>query len=444
MQPKKRNILQDIQPITKHSVRVPRVDMPNRGGVMRSTHRIGSLPRPVSAQHRSRSKMLFVVSILLFIFAFVFGSYFFAKATVTLTPKQETIDITEPVTLVRTNTTDATKAGIPFEVMSLSRKEAGEVIGDTTREVSRKATGTVTFFNKRSVVETLVKGTRVSDGTDKVFTLTETIKIPKAIKSGDQIIPGQIAASVVAAEDGARFNIRPSDFTIVAYKGGSKETQVYGRSVADFTGGVVGTVFVAQETEYNKIFDALTASIKEKLWIQAQAEAPKQYAIFSGGTVFEDLSSHTESVFENDTAKVPVRAEGALRVVLVERQALLAFLTQVVAKKYTIAESDVQSISIEPLEVGFKEDSLDERPNLTGDTIPVILRGKIMFTWRILPETVTTLRTGLVSTYTRNFAETIKKFERIGKAHVSIQPFWWPIFPRSAGEIQITVVGQSD
>lgn len=444
MQQKKRNILQDIQPITKHSIRVPRVETPNRStGVMYSTHRVGSLPLPVSAKRRFRSRVIFVCSIILFVGVFLFCSYFFAKATISITPKQETIDITESVTLVRTGTDDSATVGIPFEVMSLNRKETGEVFGDSTREVSRVAQGTVVFFNKRANPEILVKGTRLTDGSDKIFLLSDTIKIPKAIKSGDQTIPGQIVALVVASEPGARFNIPPADFSIVSYKGTAKSLQVYGRSTTDFSGGVIGTVFVAKESEYAKVFDPLISSIREKLWLQAQAEAPSSYSVFSGATVFEDLSSRSDSIYEGDTAKIVVQAEGALHAVLIERQALLSFLKKVIAKKYSITESDIAAVSIDSLEVDFAEKSLDQKPNLTGDTIPIVLKGKIGFTWQVLPETIETMRKELLSSYTRDFSERIKKFDRIGKAHLVILPFWWPLFPHDVQKIQITVIGQS-
>lgn len=444
MQPKKRNILQDIQPITKHSIRVPRVEVPHRAtGVMHSTHRVGALPRPVSAKKRFRSRVVFAFSVVLFVGVFVFCSYFFAKATIAITPKEETIDITEPVTLVRTGTDDSVTVGIPFEVMSLTRKETGEVVGDSTREVSRAAQGTVTFFNKRTTPETLVKGTRLTDGSEKLFLLSDTIKIPKAVKSGDQTIPGQVVALVTASEPGARFNIPPADFLVLSYKGTAKASQVYGRSTADFSGGVIGTVFVAKDIEYARVFDSLISSIREKLWLQAQAETPASYTVFSGATVFEDLSSRADSIYEGDTAKIIVHAEGALHTVLIEKQALISFLKKVVAKKNATEENNIASISMEFLDVDFVEKSLDQKPNLTGDTIPIILKGKINFTWQVLPETIDEMRKDIVSSYTRDFSERIKKFNRIGKAHVVMLPFWWPLFPHNPEKIEITVTGQS-
>jgi hypothetical protein len=139
--------------------------------------------------------------------------------------------------------------------------------------VEINAGGSVILYNAySSQSQRLVAGTRLAGANGLIYRLTSSVVIPGYASSAGlpagqagSIIPGNLAAAIVADQPGASYNISRSDsisdLKIVAYKGTSKYITLYGRLSSDVTGGFSGM----KSTVASGVLASTTASLQASL-----------------------------------------------------------------------------------------------------------------------------------------------------------------------------------
>lgn len=177
---------------------------------------------------------LFLVSLLFFIFILSFS---FSKAEIKIWPEVEEVSFVETITVdTKTETKNLEKKVIPGKIFEIE-----EVFSDSfnsTGKVLKKAEGTIRLFNEYTTKDEVWKeGTRFVSSDGKLFKSKDKIYVPGAKIKNGKIEASFVDVPVIAAEGGSQYNIGPSEFSVVAFKGSPRYFKYYGKSFEPMKGG---------------------------------------------------------------------------------------------------------------------------------------------------------------------------------------------------------------
>src|SRR5258706_6248500 len=145
---------------------------------------------------RRRSRMIWIVAILVIVAAVIGISSFFSKAEVMLTPKS--IDLALDKTVYNA-VLDGSDPALTFKVVKVSGKAEKNVTATQKSEASTKATGRVVIFNSfSSAVQKLDIETRLATKEGKIFKTDTAVVVPGTKLEAGKVVPGQIEVGVHA------------------------------------------------------------------------------------------------------------------------------------------------------------------------------------------------------------------------------------------------------
>jgi hypothetical protein len=177
---------------------------------------------------------LFLVSLLFFIFILSFS---FSKAEIKIWPEVEEVSFVETITVdTKTETKNLEKKVIPGKIFEI--KEVFSDSFNSTGKVLKKAEGTIRLFNEYTTKDEVWKeGTRFVSSDGKLFKSKDKIYVPGAKIKNGKIEASFVDVPVIAAEGGSQYNIGPSEFSVVAFKGSPRYFKYYGKSFEPMKGG---------------------------------------------------------------------------------------------------------------------------------------------------------------------------------------------------------------
>lgn len=183
------------------------VDSASEGGVRGASRRKSKSKVPNFDSFRK--KVLLFGALGAFLIGFLVWALWFAPhATVVLSTRTTSANISQQVTLGTKLKTDATKSTILAEVKTST--ETVSIPFDATGEktVGDKATGTVTFTTSSPLGASVEKGTTLTSSSGYRYTVDSTVSIPGATLSFDcgGICPGETTGAVTATEPGSDYN----------------------------------------------------------------------------------------------------------------------------------------------------------------------------------------------------------------------------------------------
>jgi hypothetical protein len=222
--------------------------------------------RPKRPRRKSGTLRWFILSVgiaVVFVGIGYVASVYFARASFTIVPKSISIDVNNTYLAQSTPGTST----IPYTTTIINKTVTAVVPSSLGPSVYTKAQGDITIFNSFSTQpQRLIVGTRFSNDSGKVYRLTGSAIVPGyKLTAAKAIIPGSVKATVIADQVGAEYNITEnssiSDFKIVAYKGTSKYSSIYGRLSSAFTGGFSG----ASRIVSSSTLASTTATLQSKI-----------------------------------------------------------------------------------------------------------------------------------------------------------------------------------
>lgn len=427
-----KNILQDIRPLTKKDHPVPRPHM--------EPEPVHDVPPPIpprvhrrepqsGGDHKHHRPSIFLwLSLLVALGALFAGlSYFFAQATVTLTPKSaaNAIDVTLEAKLSDKG------AILPFEIMSVDGEESKTLESTSSGEALQKARGEVTIYNNYSPAsQKLVVKTRLEDKSGKTFRIIDAVTVPGTHTEGGKTVPGSVTVMAEADVAGPDYNIGLADFTIPGLKGSPQFNKIYARSKTPMSGGAVGLVYSVAKEEVDTVTGELTTTLKTKLWEQAQAEVPKGYVVFEPLSVF-NVSSGVIS-HQSATASVPVTVKGMLTVYLLAEDALAHVMAEKVMTDYEGGVVTVANMSELAVTTSL---SVDADPK-EQKTLSVHIVGTPKVAYVIPEEAVVDQLLGKTKS---DFDSIMGSVTQIRTAALSIRPFWEKKIPDRSDRINVII-----
>lgn len=434
-----RNILQDIKPLTSTGKRGIITELKSKEEYPslrnnQDSDRPRYTPPPTNSEPKynefdqdntphSSKKGAWIVTIIALIGLFVAVSFVFKGATVSVTPKSQHVSI---------NDTYSAKSGgsdtdLTFDVVEIKEEVTSDIEATETKEVSRKAVGKVTLFNKTTSPQALKIDTRLETKDGKIFKTDKALTIPAGKSSSGKITPGQIEVSVTADQPGQEYNIPPADFVIFGFKGSSKANSFSGQSKSAMTGGFKGMEANISEEERAKLKEKLSDELKASLTTKAIAQVPAEFIYYEDGVFFTPADSLLVAKVDG---KVKATLSGTLSVILFNEGKLARYLAKENITGYDNSDLTLQGLKAMRFELNNKTQiTPKESKDITFD-----LEGEADFVWSV---DVDALRDSLVGKKKREFTSVLSTITAIESAEVSLNPLWVTTFPADKKDISI-------
>lgn len=367
---------------------------------------------------------LWIVALISLVFLFFALSFLFSKATVTVVPKIKILQLEQNLSAVK----DSSTGKLQFNLIVLSDEESKLIESGEERDFKETAKGKALIYNNFSSSPlTLNIDTRLEGSNGKLYKTKTKITVPGMSKTG---VPGKIGVDIYASMPGSEYNSTPLDFKIFGFKGTSKYSKVYGRSVGEISGGLLGKS--RQVTEEDKISaqKELEKSLESKLFGKALNQIPEGFVLFKNSAFLnvDDINISTVS----EDGSVTIVAKGTLYGFIFNENDL--------TKK--IIESALPDDNIENVYISNIKDLvfniLNKEDIIFGDVknIDFSLSGIPKIVYKFDSEQ---LISDLVSRNKSDLNQILLQYPNIDEATLSIKPIWKSSFPDKNKDIKIIV-----
>jgi len=347
-----------------------------------------------------------------------------SKVEIKIWPETDTVTFKTKLTVDKTiENPDFKNKIIPGEIFEAEKTVSEEFLA--SGRVLKKAEGIIRLYNAFTTEsETWKEGTRFVSSDGKLFLSKDKIPVPGAEIKNGKIVPSYIDVPVIAAEPGPDYNISPSHFSIVAFRGTPRYTKFYGESFQPMTGG--GQVPQVKKEDLENAEKILTERIKAESEENLKSKIPAEF------------------VFLKDVLETTILEKFSLAKEGVEME---KFYFQVKAKSTTLSfkSKDLDNFAKEFILSQISEDKSIFQESLKIDYFPETINfalGKLSlslnFSDQIYPEIdLISLKKGLVG---KSLAETKIFLENQPKIiRAEIRPFPFPLksIPNDIDKIEI-------
>jgi len=440
----KKNLLQDIVPSSKKSIRdiavpvrrskkeTPVVEKPvERENISRPaldySEPIAREERPASDYRydfeppKKSSKKILYTTMVVFILALAFGiSALFKSVKITIEPKKQTVQLNSNFTANKNS-----QSGLAFQIVTVSKDVQKTVASDGQVQVQKKAVGTVVIFNTTALSQKLVAGTRLQTPEGLIFHLNSAVTVPaqKTVSGGK--VPGSAEVVVTADTAGDKYNVGLKDFTIPGFKGTTKYSQIYGRSKTTMAGGFSGTQAVISKQVLASTTAELQNNLKTSLASDVTAQIPANFILYPDSMTFSFSPMSQAGTNGNGTV---VDEKGTAYGVIFDR----GDLARSIAEIYSI----VDTTKIDNLDsLNFKY-ATGTAFNPAGDsaTLNFSLTGSAHIVWTFDANKLETQLLGLSKNQAK---EVMSGYPAISQVWVETSPFWNQTIPTDPKKVRI-------
>lgn len=377
------------------------------------------------------TKVVVFVFVIFFIL-FLWMSSAFSSVVVKITTISEDIALDD--TFVAVSSKDAVEDAVSFKTMKLEESESVAIIASGTKRVSQKASGEIIIYNNFSTSpQTLIANTRFESPDGKIFKIDRRVVVPGRTTVLGKSVPGSLTVTVYAAEAGAEYNIKATDFTLPGLKGGARYTSVYARGKGDMSGGLVGDLKIVSPDDVSIAKKKLEDSISKKLRQNITEQVPPDYIAYDDASffTFEDNTKDIGSEWEGD--KVYLKMKGTAETFIFNRNELASIITK--SKLESLNNYDVHSNDLDSL--SFKILAKDSISPSTTKMFSLRLTGGVKIIWNIDTEG---FKQDLLGVKKESYQEIFKKYPTIEKAETVFKPSWSRSFPENVDRINIELV----
>ena len=379
---------------------------------------------PEKKQTKTKAKTFLWIFAVLSVIALFFGiSGYFTKATVFISPQVKIFSFKNEAI----NFSRESKLGVNFEIMSLKGYVESEIHLDNTSTVSRKSKGKITIFNKEIKPISIPKNTILKGSNGLNYKLTESVVVPK-MESGIGSV-GSIDANIEAVDFGDNFDSKPMDFTFPSFSKTSRFENVYARSTSDLLGGIKGTVYTLDEGLYKAELSKLDESLKDKLFIQAQSQAPSGYILYKDLSVL--VPEEKSSFFESKNSEAIIKREGKLVVYMVLEDSILEYVKTTTKTDLNIKDFNVPELK--NLNFTFNQNPIDPENSMNIDVI-INADGRIVS--NINKKELTDLLIGVPK---NSVEKMLENYISVSSAVTKITPIWQSTLPKDQNRLEIIV-----
>jgi hypothetical protein len=182
-------------------------------------------------------KGVIFLTILILAAIFILISFKFSKAEIKIWPKTDDLKLNEKLIVdTKAGSIDLKNKIIPGKIFEFEETFSDDF--PASGEVLKKAEGIIRLFNEYTTQDEIWKeGTRFVSSDGKLFKSKNKISVPGAKVKNGKIEASFVDVPVIADKGGEEYNIGPSDFSILAFKGTPRYFKYYGKSFQPMKGG---------------------------------------------------------------------------------------------------------------------------------------------------------------------------------------------------------------
>ncbi len=374
-------------------------------------------PRTRYAKTHSLRTWLFILGLIVICVVVYMFTYVFNKATITVVPKFQDVEVKKSVNLSLAPTDNQVK----IIVASTSLTASKQLEKTETKKVEAKASGKIIIYNNNdSEPQRLIKNTRFESASGKTYRISESVTIPG--KSGDK--PGSLEVTVYADSYGADYNTNPTDFTIPGFKGTPRYTAFFGRSNGPITGGSSGEVTSPSMADINAAKDSLAMELAPKI---------KQKLLQVKEKGYTPLYSAVEVVYK-DNEKDILQGNATTYEVVATGYLMLAD-TQELTKSFA---DSIRDYNNEPFRLGNEENLTYTKKEgdsvLTSPSVQVLAEGSPRIIWSTDENEIKKLFAGKSKSEFKTLMNTIPSVQQ---GEISFYPLWVSTFPKDVEKISV-------
>jgi len=193
------------------------------------------LPKFQLTKTFKKSNWIFILIFVLILIFFL--SFKFSKVEIKIWPEVQTANFRAKIIVDKEiENPDFENKVIPGKIFEVEKNISGEF--SSSGKVLKKAEGTIRLYNNFTTQdENWLAGTRFVSSDGKLFKSKNKISVPGAQIKNGKMVSSYVDVPVIAAEGGADYNISPSKFSIIAFRGTPRYTKYYGESFEAMIGG---------------------------------------------------------------------------------------------------------------------------------------------------------------------------------------------------------------
>ena len=385
---------------------------------------------PVYASSSRKGGSRYALWIVAFLSVVFFGfavSFLFSSATVTVTPRMETVELKENFSA----SSEPVGGNLFFDLVVISGEEKKALEATEEKDVALRAKGTAVIFNGWSASpQKLDIDTRLSGSNGKLYKTSSKITVPGMKSDGT---PGSVEVGIYAAEAGEEYNSGPLDFQIVGFKGTPKydKFQVRTKQGTEIKGGYKGKAAVVSDEEKKVAGAALREELRGNLTKKASEQIPPGFILFNDA-VFLDASDEGVTTSYNDDKTLTLTQKGTLYGLLFNEQRLTKKIAEGVVDKYDGSDvyiSNIKDLKFELIDPGTVSFSELKSLNFT-------LSGSANIVWKIDERK---FAFSLLGQPKDKFMEILSKNPNIESAVLKVTPPWRRTIPEKKEEVKIIV-----
>ncbi len=191
------------------------------------------------------------------------------------------------------------------------------------KHLEQKAQGMLTIYNAySSEPQTLVAKTRFVDPSGKVFRLVKGITVPGAKITDGKIAPLSAVARVEAEVAGSEYNIGPTNhFIIPGFKDTPKYAGFYAESKDAMSGGLIGDVVYATDSDVKSAHATVQDSLKKELLDSIQSQLSPNLAFLEESQLL-NITKFTVSDVADAQNNVKISVEANIQIIVFNQQTI--------------------------------------------------------------------------------------------------------------------------
>jgi hypothetical protein len=381
-----------------------------------------SLPKIVFPRFPKKGFLfLFLISFFIVVFAF---SFKFSRVQIKIWPEVEELSFVENVTFdTRSENIDLDKKIIPGKFFE--SEEIFSNIFSSTGKVLKKAEGTIRLFNEYTTQNEVWKeGTRFVSSDGKLFKSKDKIVVPGAKIKNGKIEASFVDVPVIAAEGGSEYNIGPTEFSILAFKGSPRYFKYYGKSFEPMKGGGTFPQVLKEDLERaeNELINIARQRAKEIL----EKKAESNLSFFDDLIEISVLEKNSSAKEGDEVEKFEFKIKTKIKTIVVSNDNLKNFAKEYLNKKIP----KDKEFYLPSLQIGFKGDV--KKFELGKATLQMKISAKVYPKLETL-----SLKKALAG---KNLTEAkffLLNQKEILKSKIEVYPFWIKNIPDDLNRIEI-------
>lgn len=350
-------------------------------------------------------------------------SFKIAKAEIKIWPKTEAVSLKTDLTVNEAaGSEDFLNKIIPGRIFEAEKTISQDF--SSTGKIMKKSEGMIRLYNAYSTQPELWKeGTRFVSSEGKLFKSKTQVFVPGAEVKNEKINPSYIDIPVIADKDGADYNIGPSSFSIVSFRGTPRYTKFYGESSQPMAGG--GENPQVTKEDLDNAEKILVGRIKSEMRDALKQNIPDDF-------IFRDDILETEILEKSPLAKEGAEAEkftyqvkAKARTISFRKRDLESF-----AKEFILSQVDKgKAVYSESLRVDYSAENIDF--NSKTDL-------SLNISAKVYPEIdIMALKKSLVGKSSVGAKTFLESYPQVDRTNIVFFPIWVKNIPENIDKISV-------